>query len=170
MNMDNHHFTAGTAKVDITPGMGIQLAGDIGRQRPAEWVEDPLYARALVMSDGAQTLCLLALDLTAITRPWADAIRQGVAQAIGCSAEAVMVHATQSHSAPCLGHSMAGEASARLPAGLAWLRGGDDRYHDFAVGRAIQAARLAAEDGPGSGRLGPWRGRASRLQPALCDA
>jgi hypothetical protein len=145
MNMDKHHFTAGTAKVDITPGMGVQLAGDIGRQRPAEWVEDPLYARALVMSDGGHTLCLLALDLTAITRPWADAIRQGVAQATGCTPEAVMVHATQSHSAPCLGYSMAGEASARLPAGLAWLRGGDDRYHDFAVGRAIQAARQAAE-------------------------
>ena len=49
--MDTHNLSllAGSAKVDITPGMGIQLAGDIGRWRPAEWVEDRLYARALAL-------------------------------------------------------------------------------------------------------------------------
>ncbi len=144
-------LSAGSAKVDITPAAGIQLAGDIGRYRPAEWVSDPLYARALVLRNRDQTLCIISLDLTGLTRPWADAIRNEVARAAGCSAEDVMVHALQSHSAPCLGHAMIRADNPYIPTELSWIRGGDDRYHEFAVKRAVQAASLALS------RLAPAR-------------
>ncbi len=39
---------AGAARADITPSLGTQLAGDIGRCRPTEEIRDRLYANALV--------------------------------------------------------------------------------------------------------------------------
>jgi len=40
---------AGAARVGITPEMGIQLAGDIGRKRPAEEIRERLHANALAV-------------------------------------------------------------------------------------------------------------------------
>ena len=33
---------AGVAKVDISPALGIQIAGDIGRRRPCTGVAEPI--------------------------------------------------------------------------------------------------------------------------------
>ena len=50
--MNGKRLLAGAAEVDITPVMGTQIAGDIGRRRPAEILIDPIYAKALVLDDG----------------------------------------------------------------------------------------------------------------------
>ena len=71
---------AGAARVDITPEMGIQLAGDIGRLRPVEEIRERLYANALVVEAQGQRLCLLSADLLAIGCDWSDRIRQGAAE------------------------------------------------------------------------------------------
>jgi neutral ceramidase len=52
---------AGTAKVDITPPIGVAMEG-FG-PRKAEGVHDPLYARALVLTDGTAKLAIVTLDL-----------------------------------------------------------------------------------------------------------
>ncbi len=39
-------FLGGSAEVDITPPRGVQLAGDVGRFRPADLLVEPLYAKA----------------------------------------------------------------------------------------------------------------------------
>ena len=53
---------AGAAVVDVTPEMGIQLAGDIGRPRPVEKIRDPLFAKALALEAGGKRLCYVAVD------------------------------------------------------------------------------------------------------------
>jgi len=134
----------GTASVDITPAPGIQLGGDIGRYRPAELVLDPLYARALVFSDGSRKLCLLSLDMIALMPEWVQVIRQRAADEMGFDPAAVMVHALQSHSAPGLGHFGFTEwVRPHIPPELDWLRGGDDRYHAWAAERIVDAIRQA---------------------------
>ncbi len=40
---------AGAAEADISPELGIQLAGAIGHRRPAEEIREPIYTRALVL-------------------------------------------------------------------------------------------------------------------------
>ena len=97
-------FRAGAAQVEITPKMGIQLEGGIGMYRPALFVNDPIYARALVLECADRKLCVLSLDIPAITVECVNKIRGRAAEEFGFDPEAVMVHSTQNHSAPGLGH------------------------------------------------------------------
>jgi len=140
----NGTLAAGAAEVDITPAMGTQLAGDIGRRRPAEALADPIFARALVLDDGEQRLCVLSLEVLGITGEWVERIRQGAAERCGIPAEGVLVHAVQNHAAPSVGHSFFNYEWDCITPELSWLKGGDDAYHEFAVERALEAVEEAA--------------------------
>jgi len=134
---------AGAAEVDITPPMGTQIAGDIGRYRPAEIRVEPLYAKALVVQSGDRKLCFLSLDLCAVTDRLAERIRGLAAEQFGFDHDAVMVHPVQNHAAPALGHHAIRDECKRIPPELWWLRGGDDRYNPYAVERIMKAVRIA---------------------------
>lgn len=136
---------AGAGQSDITPEKGIQIAGDIGRYRPTEEVREPIYAKALFVESGVRKLCIVSLDLCIITEKWASEIRRRAAELYGLEFGAVNVHATQTHSAPSLGHAAASEDCALWPEDIPWVKGGDDRYHRFAVERIMEAVRSAHE-------------------------
>jgi len=131
---------AGAAAVDITPAMGTQIDGSIGIRRPAEQVVDPIFARALVMESGGRKVCVLSLDLLAATRPLCDELRAHVAERIGTTPDAVMVHVTQNHAAPSLGHLMCDEENDIFVGELEWMRGSDKSYFPVAVSGALEAA------------------------------
>jgi len=131
---------AGAAQVEITPPMGTQISGDIGRRRPAELLVDPLYAKAVVLEAGSKRVCLLSLDLAGVTMSMAQAIRRAIAEMTGLDPRAVMVHSTQTHAAPSLGHFMITHDTPLIPPELSWLRGSDDRYIGLAVDPIIEAA------------------------------
>ena len=125
---------AGAARVDISPPPGTQLAGDIGRFRPTNEIRDPLYASALAMEDaGGKRFCVLSLDLTILIKRWVDPIRQGAAERYGLDPDALMVCATQTHSAVAFGHAFAECECDEIPDDMRWLLGGDDAYHVQAV-------------------------------------
>lgn len=130
---------AGAAQVDITPQAGVHLAGAVGMHRPARLVLDPLYATALVLEAGGRKLCFLALDVTIITEDYTALIRQRAAEETGIEPDALMVHATQTHSAPPLGHFMVDPDFLDLPPELEWIRGGDEAYSDQAAECAVEA-------------------------------
>ena len=115
----------------------------MGEFRPAESVLDPIYARALILDSGDKKICFLSIDLTIITREWTEKIRTAAARQCGIEPDAVMVHVTQTHSAPSLGHFMVDESFQPMPEGMEWLRGGDPRYFDFALERIVEAIRAA---------------------------
>jgi hypothetical protein len=123
--------------------LGTQLAGAIGQLRPVEEVRDPIYAKALVLESAGRKFCILVLDLTLITKAWADAIRREAAERIGIEKDAVMVCATQTHSAPALGHAFAENECEYVPDNLRWLLGGDDAFHEMAVERSLLAIEQA---------------------------
>jgi len=110
---------AGAARVDITPALGVQLAGDIGRQRAATGIRDRLYARALVLRQGRQTLCVLSLDVAQVRTPYSDPLRQRIARRLKTSPAAVMIHALQSHSTQAL----ARDDNPFFPSEPDWLHG-----------------------------------------------
>ena len=136
---------AGAGRTDITPEMGTQVDGDIGRRRPMDGIDDPLYARALVLEQEGKRFCLLSLDLLAITDEWADKTREMACERFGFEREAVAVHVTQTHSAPSMGQIM---LSDRVPATkkYPWLRGLDNEdYCPFALRRIEEAIRTAID-------------------------
>ncbi len=144
MNKAQGGLRAGAAQVDITPAMGTQIAGDIGRYRPVEEIRDPLFAKALILEAGGKRACLLSLDILAITRYWADEIRNQAAARFGLGPAAVMVHVVQNHAAPSVGHFFCWEDDCRwFPKEYPWLKGGDERYNTVAVEGTLKAIELA---------------------------
>lgn len=146
----------GAAKVDISPELGIQIAGDIGRRRPCTGVKEPIYARALVLEQDGRRYCILSLDVLAIDNPWADEIRRRAQAAYGLPPEAVMIHITQNHAAPSIGNHFCRDECNLFPAEHQWLRGGDARYNEPAVRGTVEAI------GEAIGRLEPVRVSAGR--------
>jgi len=175
---------AGAARLDITPEMGIQLAGDIGRKRPVEEIRERLYANALAVEYGGERLCVLSVDLLAMSCAWSDRIRQGAAERYGLRPEAIMVHVVQNHAAPSLGHLfLVDDQKTLFPPEYPWLMGGDGRYKEPTVASCIEAighavgnlepVTLAAGHGV-DGRVAfnrrfVMRDGTTRCHPAWCD-
>lgn len=129
---------AGAAAVDITPAPGTPLSGSVARCMRAQSVLDPLYAKALVLERGGRKLCFLSLDVTFVSREHTDRIRAAASERCGLEPDAVMVHATQTHSAPAIGAFLL-DHELDLPDELDWLRLGPADYSDVAAESAIEA-------------------------------
>jgi hypothetical protein len=87
------------AKVDITPPLGITLIGSQGK--PSDAVMDDLYAKALVLSDGSQTIAIISADLLYTPlEDITDPVRTLVNKNAGIPKENIMVCATHTHSGP----------------------------------------------------------------------
>src|SRR6266542_111998 len=91
----------GTAAVDITPPVGSFVKGQF-QDRFAQLVHDPLYARAMVLDDGATTVALVACDLAVLANDTVAAIRSLVAAQSDLRPENVMVTATHTHTGPAM--------------------------------------------------------------------
>ena len=135
---------AGAAEVDITPAQGAMLAGNVARREPAESVLDPLHAKALVLERAGRKLCILALDVTIIERPYTERIRAAVAERCGIERDAIMVHATQTHSAPAIGGFLLDDEFP-LPEEFDFLRLRDAEFSEMATQCAIEAVVRANE-------------------------
>ena len=105
---------AGFGKSDITPRLGVQLAGyGPYRNRAAQEIVAPLLARAIYLRQGKTTAVVLSLELCGTPRALAERIRAVVAKRVGCRAEEVFLSVTHTHSAPSVGGMFGwGEADA----------------------------------------------------------
>jgi hypothetical protein len=122
---------AGFGKSDITPRVGVQLAGyGPYRNRAARAILAPLSARAVALSGKGGSAILLSLDACVLPRPLAARIREMVARRIGCRPDNVFLGATHTHSAPALG-GMSGWGEA------------DRLYVETLPSRAAEAAQKA---------------------------
>lgn len=96
-------LTAGFARRDITPPLGIAINGYY-EKRLAEEVLDPLEVNCLALGCGDTDALLLSLDNLGICRELLEPIRQAVCQATGLPPEAVYIHCTHSHTAGAVSH------------------------------------------------------------------
>ena len=153
---------AGAAAIDITPDAGTHLAGSgMGERRPAQSVMDPLYARAVIFESGDRRVCIVTLDVTIVTGDYTEKIRTAISEQTGVAPDAIMVHATQTHSAPSVGHLMLDpDFPLDTTPETEYLRGAERAYANFAAEAAVCAAVGAAENlqpvriGLGRGILG----------------
>ncbi len=141
---------AGTARTDITPPLGIAHAG-WGAQvhQRAVGVDLPLWATALALSDGRESVIIIDIDLCYIWEAQAAEIRDRIAQLTGIPRQNIRLSYTHTHSGPnnggqwtswiTEGAEMVGPYDASLPdrlAGIAW-----------AALSKMQAARVSARKG-----------------------
>jgi len=92
-------FRVGVAAVDITPPMGIPMAGYY-HERGADGVLDPLFSKALVIESDGSRVALVTLDLISVTRTITDEARAGIQKATGIPADQVLISATHAHTGP----------------------------------------------------------------------
>ncbi len=139
--MNETGYDIGTAATDITPPLGVRLAGYGTRPRVADGVGHRLRAEALVCKGGDGGWAVVTSDLIGYPRDLVTAVRERVAERTGLPAEAVMITATHTHSGP---------------SGVRTYSGGDDLaqvdldYRPWLEERLVElvaAADAAAEPG-----------------------
>src|SRR5437667_1923458 len=96
---------AGESIADISPPLGIELAGfhkPPGKERKITGVRQPTAARALVLRSQKSQTAIVVLDVLGFGSDFAQRVQRQVARQTGIPATQVRVCATHSHSAPSL--------------------------------------------------------------------
>ena len=122
---------AGFARVNVTPMMGIGLAGYY-KPRFAESVLDDLEINALALGCGEDRVVLLSMDHCGMIREVTTDYREHVSLVTGIPMEAIYIHATHTHTAPFLNQ----ESEDKL----------DQEYYQFVRHKMADVVKLALED------------------------
>jgi hypothetical protein len=93
-------LTAGFASGDITPPLGVAMSGYGSRTKPAESVNDPLYAQALVLASGEQTAALVCMDNIGLNADMVALVRERAAAQSGLAPERIMICGSHTHWGP----------------------------------------------------------------------
>ncbi len=124
--------TAGFGKADITPDPAgktpVFIAG-YGQNRRAEGVHDPLYARAIVVSDGQKKVALAAVDVVGLQYPTVQEIRKRLE-----GFDYVLVSSTHNHEGP---------DTVGIWGPTPFKSGVDPDYMEMLVARTVEAIQAA---------------------------
>jgi len=90
----------GCAKIDITPPVGVWLAGYRAREKPSDGISDRLYAKAMVLDDGQNKIAIVSADLLWVPLKITTDVRKAVKERIGIAEENVLICATHTHFGP----------------------------------------------------------------------
>ncbi len=93
-------LTAGIAQADITPPLGVGMAGYGSRTKPAERVDDPLIAQALVLSSGDETAAIVCMDSIGLNWDLVSAARQRAEVASGIPEGKILIAGSHTHWGP----------------------------------------------------------------------
>jgi len=94
-------FQAGWAERDITPPIGTPMAGYSGRpnDKRSTGVHDPVFARAIVMSDGTNTAAVVGADLLLTSLNIAQGVWEVVGEKTGLTENDILFTTTHTHCA-----------------------------------------------------------------------
>lgn len=123
--MDMKNCTAGFARLDMTPPMGLPLSGS-WNVRKAKGVLDPLYVNAVAFGDGEKSAVLLVMDLLGIYGAQSYEWPAQIEEELGLPKNSVILCATHTHTGP--------------PVGV------DELYDKWLYRRLSDAAAIALED------------------------
>lgn len=153
---------AGYGKTEITPPLGVELAGyGYYLKRRATRVDDPLFVRAVALEDRGRTYVVVSCDILGLNRSIVGRVRAGLLQKHAIPPSHVLIVSIHTHTAaPAIAHEGCGEVCPEyvetLPGAI--LAACEDALSDmrrvtalrFSMGRldAPYAYNRAAEDGP----------------------
>ncbi len=92
-------FSAGFARVDATPPLGIPLVGYFSH-RVADGVLDPLYVECVAVSDGTNSALIYRVDDLHLTNPFFKKAFPAITEATGVPRDRIYVHSTHTHTGP----------------------------------------------------------------------
>ena len=99
---------AGAVAVDVSPLKlpAIRNGGFI--EASSNRVDDPLFARCVVVADASETVAIVVVDSCMLPRKVCDEIKALARKKVGLPANRILISATHTHSAPsamdfCLG-------------------------------------------------------------------
>jgi hypothetical protein len=96
-------WSAGAAKVDITPSAPVWMAGYAARTTPSEGVTLPLQAKALALTDDRDhTIVLVTADLIGFDRALTGRVTDRLKEKYDLPREAVVLLASHTHTGPAL--------------------------------------------------------------------
>ena len=95
---------AGFARVDVTPMLGIGIAGYYV-PRKADGVLDPLQINALALSCGEEKALLMSIDHCGIVKEVLNPMIEHICAVTGLPWEAVYIHSTHTHTGPFLNYN-----------------------------------------------------------------
>src|SRR6187549_1678279 len=97
---------AGVARTDITPPLGIAHAGwGAQSHQRAAGVDLPLWATALAMSDGEETVVIIDLDFMLLWESQAQAALEAICKLTILPPSHVRLAYTHTHSGPISGET-----------------------------------------------------------------
>ncbi|MGI6537243.1 MAG: hypothetical protein ACOX22_02665 [Caldicoprobacterales bacterium] len=166
-------FKAGFARLDITPPLGVNMAGYYS-QRIADGVLDNLYASAVAVSDGSNTAVIISLDLLGIKKEKTALYRQAAADKNQIPFESVFISCTHTHTGPVMETKLFEEDPAyndylgRKICDVAFLAISDLKPASVSIGRSTAPGisfvrRFRMKDG--SVRTNPGRNNPDILEP-----
>ena len=133
-------FSAGFARVDITPPIGIQMVGYYHKNydRRADGIMDPLHAECVAVSDGVSTALIYRVDHLHLQNPFLAKAIPDIISATGVPQDRIYIHSTHTHTGPAVCPNKDGytDADNRLVA----------VYADFLVTRLVDVGRMALAD------------------------
>ncbi|HYH03283.1 MAG TPA: neutral/alkaline non-lysosomal ceramidase N-terminal domain-containing protein [Bacillota bacterium] len=98
--MSNSRLQVGFGKVEITPSVNCEMSGYVSRTGSCCGVHDPLWVRAIFLSDGETEVVIAATDLIGLNRETIGQIRSAAAQLTGVAPQQIMICAIHTHSGP----------------------------------------------------------------------
>lgn len=141
---------AAVARTDITPPIGIAHAG-WGAQihQRAAGVDLPLWATALALDDGRETVVIIDVDIGYIWEPEAAAVRDAVVRLTGLPRENVRLSYTHTHSGPINGGTW-----------RSWITDGAEMVepYDASLAHRLAGVAWAALSGLQPARIGARKG------------
>lgn len=103
-------WKAGLSKVDITPAGSMWMAGYAARTGPSEGVEQPLFAKAIVLADDNGTqVAIITLDLIGVPRTLREDLAAKVHKEYGIAPEHLLLNASHTHCGPELREPLDGD-------------------------------------------------------------
>lgn len=121
---------AGIARVDVTPQKLPVLVCGSFLSRSAGKIHDPLYARCLVLDDGAKRVVLMVVDTIAIPYDMNEKVKAAASKATGIPPENMMISATHTHSGGSLTSALGTKA--------------DPEYSRLVPGKLVECIQKAA--------------------------
>lgn len=94
---------AGIARQKITPQVGVDLTGYVGRTGGSTSVHDDLYAAALVLDDGSTRAGIISLDIIGWNMEQDAALRKEISTATGIDEKNLLIACSHTHSGPAVG-------------------------------------------------------------------
>ena len=79
----------GAAKVDVTPPVGLSMAGYAGRTNPAIGVHLPLWARAFVCEQELVRVALVVVDTVGFSEDTTERMREAILERTGIAIDLI---------------------------------------------------------------------------------